>query len=133
MASILVVDDEQAIRFTLRYFLQESGHTVEVAEDAEGALRLLLQHKVDLVISDVVLPGLTGLEFVKLLGRISPETQVVLVSGDAGAVVDALRCGAVDCLTKPVGKASVMQAVERAISRKAQRGRESSAVSVSGV
>jgi response regulator RpfG family c-di-GMP phosphodiesterase len=116
MAVVLVVDDEKGIRVTLSAFLQEDGHTVEAAPDVQEAERLLAQKEFDVVVSDVILPGLTGLELLRRIKSVAPSTLVVLMTGEPTleTATEALRAGASDYLSKPFSKGAIKRAVSHA-------------------
>lgn len=108
---ILVVDDEAVFRRNLVRFLSRAGHKVEAACDGQAALELLASERFDVVLTDLRMPRLGGLE---LLGRIAtgfPETLVVVMTAHASlsSALEALRAGAQDYLLKPV----VLQEVQR--------------------
>ena len=101
---VLIIDDEKSIRETLGPFLQEQGHRVRLASSGEEGLWLLEEQPAELVITDLKMPGLSGIE---VLGRVRerwPGVEVVLVTGygTMDDAVAALRLGAYDFLIKPV-------------------------------
>ena len=79
---ILIVDDEKIIRVTLREFLREAGYAVEVAEDARTAQRLLEDGAFDVVVADIILPQMTGVELLHLIRQSTPRIQVVVMTGE---------------------------------------------------
>ena len=117
MARVLVVDDERSIRLTLREFLQSEGYAVEVAEDANRALALLTPGAFDVVVTDIVLPGLSGMELLKAARRAAPEVQVIMMTGEptVETAAEAVRMGASDYLSKPVTKNAIMRSVASAV------------------
>lgn len=105
MASILVVEDELDIQELIRYNLDREGYTVYTAPDGESGLRLALQQKPDLIILDIMLPGINGLDVCKKLRR-DPQTEntpiiMVTAKGEDSDVVTGLELGANDYVTKP--------------------------------
>lgn len=105
MASILVVEDELDIQELIRYNLDREGYTVYTAPDGESGLRLALQQKPDLIILDIMLPGINGLDVCKQLRR-DPHTEntpiiMVTAKGEDSDVVTGLELGANDYVTKP--------------------------------
>jgi len=68
MAHVLIVDDEPSIRFTLSAFLRDAGYKVDSAEDAEAALAILAKARIDVVVSDIVLPRVSGVALLKAIG-----------------------------------------------------------------
>jgi PAS domain S-box-containing protein/putative nucleotidyltransferase with HDIG domain len=115
MAKVLIVDDERSIRATLAEFVREDGHEVRTAESAAEALRLAEADPPDVVVTDIVLPRMSGVE---LLGRIHerfPDVQVVMITGEptVETAAEAVRRGAFDYLAKPISSAAVRSAVAR--------------------
>ncbi|TVR74465.1 MAG: response regulator [Spirochaetaceae bacterium] len=80
-ASILLVEDEDAIRLTLRDYLQRKGYTVHVASDGVGAIKHLLDETVDMIVTDYRMEVLGGDYWIRFLQRFCPEKQVVITSG----------------------------------------------------
>ena len=125
MAHILVVDDDYSMRELLRLQLGSRGHEVSVAPDAIEAIKLLLATEVELVISDIDMPYLNGVEFVRAIAE-DPKTchvPVVFVTGmtDEATWVEAMRSGATGYLTKPVRTDELAREVEKALSGKVLR------------
>ena len=124
MAKILIVDDEQNIRRVLARAFEKNGYEVSVAENAHQALRLVDEFQPDLVLSDVVMPGPTGLELLKKLRAKYPDLPVVMMTafGTIPMAVEAIRSGAFEFLTKPLDMDSLFKVVRHALeeSRKPQ-------------
>ncbi len=127
MPRILVVDDEEAIRNGLAEVLREEGYEVEVAGEAQTALAKLRDELVDLICTDVRMPGMDGLELVDRVKQESPETEVIVITGFASlqSAVDAVKRGAEDYLSKPFDLDEVRLTVKRALEKKALRDRQS--------
>ncbi len=121
MARVLLVDDERSIRLTLREFLQDAGHQVEVAENAVVAEELLRVGGFDVVLSDIIMPQMTGVELLRLIRQAAARVQVILMTGapTVETAAEAVRAGAFDYLTKPVAKAAVLRSVASAAKIKA--------------
>jgi PAS domain S-box-containing protein len=119
---ILIIDDEPGIRSLLSEFLSESYQCVE-AGSAEDALELLRAEKFNLVLSDIQMGGLSGLEMVPRLLALAPDTVVVMISGilTIESAIEALRTGAFDYITKPFNFKQVGAAVRRALDHQALR------------
>ena len=117
MKRVLVVDDEKSIRVSLREFLLADGYMAETAADAPEALRLLTDHAFDVVVSDIVLPGVDGIELLKAVRGAAPFAQVIMMTGEPAVdtAAEALRSGAFDYLVKPTGKNAVLRAVGNAV------------------
>ncbi len=117
-ARILVVDDEAQITRVLRRSLSSHGYEVQVAEEGEEALKIFRQWKPDLVITDLAMPNMAGLELCRKLRAISRVPIIVLsVKGDERAKVEALDSGADDYVTKPFGMEELFARVRAALRR----------------
>ena len=101
---ILLVDDEEIIHKSVGGFLEKMGYRVMLAETAEQGLKIFQEQSVDIVISDIKMPGMGGLAFLEAIGSLSQDTEVILMTGhgDLDTAVDALRKGAFDFFRKPV-------------------------------
>src|SRR5437867_11955344 len=119
-ARVLVVDDEPSVVEVFREFLSGEGYALSVALSGEEAVRLIPEIKPDLVLTDINLPGLSGLEVMRFAKREDPEVAVIVVTGYASAstAIDALREGAYDYVTKPFDLDDVQQIVERGIANR---------------
>jgi UDP-3-O-acyl N-acetylglucosamine deacetylase len=117
---VLVVDDEASIRRSLEGVLKDEGFPVVLAEDGESAIRLLMTTRPALVLLDIWMPGMDGLETLRKIKEIHPDLPVVMVSGHAtiSTAIAATRLGAVDFLEKPLDLSSTIQLVRRVISAK---------------
>lgn len=116
MSKILIVDDEKSIRRTLGEFLREAGYAVVEAENAEVALGWLSEAAFDVVVSDIILPRINGVELLRRIQEVSPLVQVVMMTGEptVETATESLRAGAVDYLFKPINKAAILRAVANA-------------------
>ncbi|TMH83863.1 MAG: sigma-54-dependent Fis family transcriptional regulator [Betaproteobacteria bacterium] len=102
--SILVVDDERAIQDTLAWCLRTDGHEVRTAGSGEEALAIMADQGFDLIISDIIMPGLSGVDLLRKARALQPRTPVVLITAFATVetAVEALREGASDYVMKPL-------------------------------
>jgi DNA-binding NtrC family response regulator len=102
-ARILVVDDEPAIRKLFQWMLKNAGYQVITASNGDEALELLGKEKFSLVISDLRMPGLNGLDVLKASKKISAETQVIIASGyvEPDVISNCMQLGAAHLLEKP--------------------------------
>ena len=102
-ASILVVDDERAIQDSIAWCLRADGHDVRTAPDGEEAMEIMAGQDFDVVISDIIMPGVSGLELLRKARTLHPRTLVVLITAYATVetAVEALREGASDYVLKP--------------------------------
>jgi len=122
-ARILVVDDDRAVRTVLQVNLGKNGMHVTAVEDPMKALALLHEAPYDLVLTDVKMPGATGLELLTKVRAAWPDTPVVVMTG-YGSVADAvaaMKGGASDYIIKPIAKDELLLLIERALEHKALR------------
>ena len=101
---ILVVDDEENTRIGLSKLLSQEGFQVESAANGNDALEMLGQHKINLVISDINMPDMNGLVFLRELSRKFPSTNVIMITAYGGveSYLEAMNLGAYEYLHKPV-------------------------------
>ena len=118
---ILVVDDEINIRGALVTLLEKKGYQVRGAGTGEDALEQLETATADLVLTDLKMPGMGGMEFLRRLKQKWPDTEVLVMTayGSIDTAVEAMRCGAYDYLTKPIDRERFPLAVEKALERHA--------------
>ncbi|HEY6292933.1 MAG TPA: sigma-54 dependent transcriptional regulator [Terriglobia bacterium] len=103
MPTILIIEDEAKMSRLLSLSLAEQGYSAQVASDAESGLKILRQEPVDLVITDLKLPGMNGLEFLQAVKRTHAELPVVVMTayGSVNTAVEAMKSGASDYVLKP--------------------------------
>jgi two-component system, sensor histidine kinase and response regulator len=124
---ILLIEDEARLRHNLQTLLQSEGYHVTVAQNGAEGIKRLRQETFDLVITDLVMPGIDGFQVLKYLKSYSPETVVMVMTAyvSAGSVIDALRKGAYDYLSKPfefdLMKATIARALEKVHLQKSLR------------
>ncbi|MFW5717019.1 MAG: sigma-54-dependent transcriptional regulator [Spirochaetota bacterium] len=104
MSNVLVIDDEAGIRDVLRQILADEGYTVFTAEDGIEGLEIVAGERIDLVILDVWLPNMGGIDVLKRLKEEKPDTEVIVISGHGNIdmAVKAVKLGAFDFLEKPL-------------------------------
>ena len=117
MSTVLVVDDERSIRVTVKAFIEAEGHRVETAEEAEAAIAILQSKPVDVVLTDIILPRVSGVDLLRQIRDISPHVQVIMMTGEPTleTASESLRLGAVDYLQKPVSKNEILKVVRNAL------------------
>src|SRR5206468_2728008 len=117
---ILFADDESHLRDLMQMELPRMGHDVTVCPDGSAALKALEKGTYDTALLDLKMPGLTGIEVLSKVRQISPETQVVILTGHATVetAVQALRLGAFDYLTKPCKWAELEVILRRIVERR---------------
>lgn len=114
---ILIADDEKAIRESLKMVLEEEGYSTEIAQDGYEALEKIKLVDFDLVITDIKMPNLDGIELMNQASQISPNTFFILMTAYASVktAVDAMRAGAFDYLIKPIEFDDILIRVKRLI------------------
>jgi DNA-binding NtrC family response regulator len=119
-ARILVVDDEQATREVFAELLQHWGYDVEQTADGHEALKLAAERHPDVIVSDLVMPKLDGLQLVRALREEQPDTPVVIITGRGtiDAAVEAIREGVFDFVEKPLEPARLRVILQRALEKK---------------
>lgn len=122
MAKILVIDDERAIRNTLKDILEFEGYTVEVAENGRIGLECALSSTFDLIFTDIKMPEMDGLEFLqtyrnKMQEQNSEESPIIMITGHGSVdtAVDALKSGAFDFIQKPLDLNRLLLTTKHAI------------------
>jgi two-component system nitrogen regulation response regulator GlnG len=127
MAEILVVDDDQSIATAFERFLKHEGHVCVVASNAEEALRLVAERDPDLVVMDIRMPGVDGLQTLQQMRARYPDLYVVMMTayGTSQTSIDAIRAGAFEYLTKPLDLDQLRTVIRHALA--ARRGREQAA------
>ena len=113
--TILVIDDEKNIRTGLQAALELDGYEVLLAEDGTTGLSLALNNEVDLVITDLRMPGVSGEDVLRRITTETPGIPVIVLTGHGTVenAVEAMRSGAYDFLTKPLDRERLEEALAR--------------------
>ena len=116
MKNVLVVDDDEKICWAFQQFLDGEGYNASIANSAEEGLRLIAADKPDVVLLDVKLPGMSGLEALKQIKAEHPEVIVVIITAfdDLDTTIEAMRLHAFDFVPKPIDLTVVKSVLERA-------------------
>ncbi len=124
MKKILVVDDEKNIRLTLSQTLDTLGMPVQTAGDGEEALQKLQESDFSLVLLDLKLPGMDGLEVLRRIRESRPEIQVIMITahGSIEYAVEAMKLGAVDFIRKPFSPGEIRGLVAKVLERRDMEG-----------
>ncbi|HEY1951224.1 MAG TPA: HD domain-containing phosphohydrolase [Gemmatimonadaceae bacterium] len=122
MTRILIVDDEETIRLALRKFLRSRGYEVEIAGSGDQALEVLDRQSFSLMLCDVRMPGLTGVQVVPLARALDEDLAIIMLTAvnDAATATEVLAAGAFDYLMKPVELADLQQSVDRALQKRSE-------------
>ncbi|HET6347210.1 MAG TPA: sigma-54 dependent transcriptional regulator [Myxococcota bacterium] len=120
VAHILVVDDEPGILESLRKIFEREAYHVSVTDSGEEALNSVRAGRVDLVLADIMMPKMSGIELLRAVKALSPATEVVMMTafGTVENAVECMREGAYDFITKPLKRAIVVRSVQRALERR---------------
>ena len=115
MASILIVEDESKMRRLLEISLADDGHSVRCVGDAETGLRTLAAEPADLVVTDLKLPGMSGLEFMQAAKRINASVPMIVMTayGSVETAVEAMKAGASDYVLKPFTMAEMKLVIHK--------------------
>lgn len=119
-ANILIVDDEEVVRHSHLRSLSSSGCNTQVAKDGKSALNVMEQHPIDVVLLDLRMPGIDGMDVLKTIKHRWPDSQVVVITGypSIESAKEAVRLGAFNYLTKPLGPDEVVKAANDAYVQK---------------
>ncbi len=118
-ATVLIIDDEKDTLTLFGLLLTSYGYKVLSAEDGRAGLELVAKEKPDIVVTDLKMPGMDGLEVLKRIKKQAPRTEVVVVTGygDMDLVVQALNLEATDFINKPIKRSALEAALRRAEKR----------------
>jgi len=116
---ILIAEDDSRVGESLRLLLKKKGHEVVLAPNGKEALQLVRHEAVDLVITDVVMPKMDGIELLEAVKGLRPETEVIVISaqGTIEKAVQAMKLGAFDFIEKPINPRVITLLVERALEK----------------
>ncbi len=119
MSKLLLIDDEESVRKVLGLYLRSKGYEVITAADGKEGIELFQQESPPIVLTDVKMPGMDGIEVLKKIKQISPETEVIVITGhgDMDLSIKALQLDASDFITKPVANEALSVALKRAEER----------------
>lgn len=122
-SNILVVDDEPVARQSLSDILRLEGYNVAAAANGEQAVEHVRNHSVDLIVLDLKMPGMNGLDVVQVVNQISMDTEIILLTafGSMESAVEALRQRVHDYLLKPASPNQILESVKRGLERREAR------------
>ena len=122
-ARILVVDDEEMVRSSLEEILRLEGYEIVAVGSGNEALDILQGESFDLILLDLKMPGIDGMEVLRAANRIAPDTRVILLTGHGSleSAIEALRQGAHDYLLKPAPSSEILSSVARGVARRAEQ------------
>jgi signal transduction histidine kinase len=116
MSKLLIIDDEEPIRRALGRTLKSDGYEVLTAEDGKTGIELFTQDPLPIILTDIKMPGIDGIEVLKRIKAIDNEVEVIVITGygDMDMAIAALKYGASDFITKPISDEVLTLALERA-------------------
>lgn len=117
---LLIVEDEETLCESLKRVLSKEGYTVDTVNTSESALTIVQERPYDLIVTDIILPGMNGIELIRRIRENNPEQIVVVMTAYASleTAVESLRAGAYDYIVKPVMHEEIKQIVKNAINQK---------------
>jgi len=117
---LLVIDDDESVRLLLKDLLEEAGYAVRTAKSGEEALQLIRVATYDIIITDLRLSGMHGLEVVKEVKAIDPGIDVIVMTGYASvnSAVESMKAGAIDYITKPFNSDHIKMVVQKSLDRR---------------
>jgi anti-anti-sigma factor len=118
-SKILVIDDERPTLTMFRLFLDVYGYEVFTAENGIDGLALFEEHRMPIVLTDIKMPGMDGLEVLRRIKQTAPHTEVIIITGhgDMDLAIEALSLDATDFINKPINQSSLDSALKRARER----------------
>lgn len=121
LPTIVVVDDDQSNLVSLEKILSKEGYTVRHARDGNGALVLLRKHPTALMLTDLKMPGMSGIELLRAARAIEADVEVIVMTayGTVEAAVEAMKEGAYDFISKPFRRIELLKAVRKALEKQA--------------
>ncbi len=119
MAKILVIDDQKSIRDTLKDILEYEKHNVDLAKDGEEGIQLFTDNKYDIVILDIKMPKMDGIEVLEKLYSIATDIPIIMISGhgDIDTAVESIKKGAFDFIEKPVDLNRLLITIKNALDK----------------
>jgi two-component system, OmpR family, phosphate regulon sensor histidine kinase PhoR len=123
---ILIIDDEEGLRDMLVFGLSDRGFDVATARNGEEGVALIKEMPADVVLCDIMMPGMSGIDVLTRIKQLRPETMVVMVTGYAtlDTAVSAMKRGAFDYVSKPYGLDQVLVLIQRALAARKSAERE---------
>jgi DNA-binding response OmpR family regulator len=121
--NILVVDDEPVARQSLSDILRLEGFSVSTVPNGQAAVEYVRTHPIDLMVVDLRMPGMDGLEVVQVVNQVSPETEIILLTayGTTESAIQALRLRVHDYLLKPASPSQIISSIKKGLARRDAR------------
>lgn len=114
---LLIVEDEETLRESLGRVLVQEGYEVDSVGSSEAALQIISEKSYELIITDIILPGINGIQLLKKCREKNPEMRVIIITAFASieTAVEAIRAGAFDYLVKPIVHREIKEVIRRAL------------------
>lgn len=111
--NVLIVDDERLVRWSVRYFLEKEGYIAQEASSANEALEILASSEINVLITDLMMPGMHGVELINQARKASPGISVLVITAidDCDVVDSAHKAGAVSVFSKPIRFNELLSAI----------------------
>jgi DNA-binding NtrC family response regulator len=124
-ATVLVIDDEQGIRDMLSLILRQEGYVVSVASDGKKGVCIAAEQEIDVVVTDMKMPGMDGMAVLDHVKKNKPQVEVIMATGygSSETATESLRRGAFHCLNKPFDVEEFLLIVEKALEKKRLKSR----------
>ncbi len=115
--SILIIDDDREMGALIRKVLRRENYRVQVAHSGQEGILMLRRQSFDLIISDLRMPGISGIELIRTAKKIAPETPLILITafGDIQTYLEALGAGAFDYINKPLKMRDLRHSIRKAL------------------
>ncbi len=128
--TVLVVDDDRDHTQALAKVFQRAGYSVRTASDGQEALELFTERPCDLVISDLRMPRMNGMDLLRSIRTLSPNIAVIILTafGEWTTYMDAMNCGCLDYVNKPVRRDDILLSARKALARRGIQAPETSPV-----
>jgi len=128
--TVLVVDDNAEHGQALAKIFERAGYRVSTAGDGEEALRILVERPFDLILTDLRMPRMNGLELLRNIRALNPDVPVLIITafGEWTSYIEAMDCGCVDYLSKPVRREDILLAARKALARRGIRAPDPSLI-----
>lgn len=125
MAKILIIDDEQQVREVLKIVLMEQGHEILEADNGKKGIELFKKNSPEIVLTDVMMPEMTGLEFTRFVKEMNEDTDVIVMTGygTEEVVIEALHAGASNYIKKPISFEDLFAIVDSILTKRRNRKR----------
>ena len=120
---LLIVEDEDTLCESLQRVFQREGYEVDIADSAESAFILLEEKSYDLIITDIILPGISGIELLVKYRKKNPSQKVIVITAFASlaSAVEAIKAGACDFIVKPLMHDEMKRAVRNALDKPSEK------------